>query len=187
MPAVNAAVRRLGYDYKFGGYAVDIVYVLPAHAVAVLLLHGAGDEYGGAFGYKAKLLHYFSAVNGAYYAAELVARAAAADLRIGLVALVRVEFPVAHLAKANGVYMRVKRNKPFAGTHVAEHVAEAVYLHLIEANGPHLLGYPVYNSLFARAFAGNPYKVPQKAGHLFFVALCSLFYSANVHSFSVLS
>ena len=181
--AVNAAVGRLGYNNKFGGYAVNIVYILPAHAVAVLLLHGAGNKYPCAFGYKAKLLHYLCAVNGAYYAAKLVARAASAYFGFGFIAFIRVEFPVAHFAQANRIYMRIESDKPFAFAHVAQHVAKAVYFNLIKANGLHLLGYPMDNAFLARAFAGYPYKVPQKAGHLFFVALRGLFYSASIHSF----
>jgi uncharacterized Ntn-hydrolase superfamily protein len=55
--AVDAAVGRLGGDDELGDDLVDVVDVLPAHAVAVFFLHGADDHDLVAVRNEAQVLH----------------------------------------------------------------------------------------------------------------------------------
>ena len=136
--AVDAAVRGLGGDDELGLDAVDVVDVLPAHAVAVLFLHGADDHDLVALGDEVHVLHHLGGVRGARHAALLVGSAAAADELVILEALVRVEVPVVAVADAHGVDVGVDGDDLLALAHEAHDVTEAVHLDLVEAQLLHL-------------------------------------------------
>ena len=98
--AVDAAVGGLGGDDELDLLLLDAVGgevlvddVLPAHAVAVLLLHGADDHDLVALGDEAQILHDLGAVGGGGHAALLVGAAAAIDDLVVLIALVGVVGP----------------------------------------------------------------------------------------------
>src|SRR5699024_868045 len=96
-------VRRLGAYDELGHYLVLVVDVLPAHAVAVLFLHGADDHDLVAGGDEVEVLHYLRAVHGGGHAALLVGAAAAVDDLVVLIALVGVVGPVRDVADADRV------------------------------------------------------------------------------------
>ena len=94
--AIDAAVGRLGGDDELdlaaGVFRAVEVFIddgLPAHAVAVLFLHGADDHDLVALGDEAQILHDLRAVGRGGHAALLVGAAAAVDDVVGLIALDR--------------------------------------------------------------------------------------------------
>ncbi|MPM74515.1 hypothetical protein SDC9_121503 [bioreactor metagenome] len=154
---------------------------MPAEPVAVLLLHRAGDENGDVVGNQPLLLHNLCAVHRRDDAALLVAAAPAADLRIGLVTLVGIEFPVFPVADAHGVDMGVIGDDLFTVTHPAQNVSLAVDLHLVKAHLFHLGGNTADDALFFAALAGNGDQVPQESGHIGLVAFGGGFDCIKIH------
>ena len=181
MAAIDAAVGGLGGDHELdaalglGLAEVLVDDVLPAEAVAVLLLDGAGDEDGDVLGQDAQVLHDPGAVDGGDDAALLVGAAPAADVGVVLIALVGVELPVLDVADAHGV------DDPVAGSHPAQDVALAVDLHLIKAQLLHLGGDAADDALLAAALAGDGHKIPQEAGHVCPVAFRRLLDRFKIH------
>ena len=81
---VDAAVGGLGGYHELRGEAVFVVDVLPAQAVAILLLDGGRHQHGHVRGDQAQVLHDLGAVYRGDDAAFLVGTAPAADLGFGL-------------------------------------------------------------------------------------------------------
>src|SRR5699024_10361976 len=156
--------------------------VLPAHAVAVLLLDGAHHHDLVPGGDQVQVLHDLGAVHGGGHAALLVGTAAAVDHRVVLVALVGVGLPVVDVADAHSVDVGVDGDDLLTLAHPADDVAEAVDLHLVVAQLLHLLGDALDHALLPAALAGNGDHVPQKAGHVRAVALGSLLDRVKFHS-----
>lgn len=165
MAPVNTAVGRLRRDYKGGRNAVYIVDILPAQAVTVLFLHGAGDQNGHILRDQTQILHDPGPVYGGNDAPQLVGSTPAADLGIRFKALVGIEVPVASGADAYGVDMGIKGDDPAALAHIAQHVALTVDDHPVKTHVLHLFGDAADMPLLLAAFAGNADKLPQEPGH----------------------
>ena len=186
--AVDAAVGGLGGDDELdlvarvlGTLEVFVDDGLPAHTVAVLLLHGADDHDLVALGDEAEVLHDLRAVGGGGHAALLVGAAAAVDDLLVLIALIGVVGPVLDVADADGVDVGVERDDLVARAHPADDVAELVELDLIVAKLLHFLGNAVGDALFLAALAGNGDHVAQETGHVRLIALSSLFDRFKIH------
>ena len=179
--AVYAAVGGLGGYHELGNYLILIVDILPAKAVAVLLLYGSNYQNLIALRNEAQILHDLRAVNGRYNAAFLIGTAAAIYNLIGLIALVGILLPVGDVAYANGVYMPVKSYDLVAGTHPAKGIALRVYLSLIKAKLLHFFNSTLYDALFLAALAGNGDKVPEELCHVGDIALCSFLDAFVIH------
>ena len=165
--AVDAAVGGLGGDNEFHLLLFDAVGgevlvddVLPAHTVAVLLLHRTHHHDLIAGGDQAQILHDLGAVSGRGHTALLVGATAAIDDLIILVALVGVMGPVVDVAHAHGVDVGVDGDDLVAVTHPADDIAKTVDLHLVIAQLFHL-GLDAVNDLtLLAAFAGVGDHVP---------------------------
>ena len=186
--AVDAAVGGLGGDDELdlvacvlGTLEVFVDDGLPAHTVAVLLLHGADDHDLVALGNEAEVLHDLRAVGRRSHAALLVAAAAAVDDLVILVALVRVVRPVFAVADADGVDVGVDGDDLVARAHPADDVAEFVELDFIVAQLLHFLGNAVGDALFLAALAGDGDHITQKAGHIGAVGLCGFLDGFEIH------
>ena len=185
---VDAAVGGLGGDDELdlaagvlGTLEVLVDDVLPAHAVAVLLLHGADHHDLVACGNQAHVLHDLGAVHGGGHAALLVAAAPAVEDVLGLIAGVGVGFPVADVADAHGVDVGVDGDDLLALAHPADDVAQAVDLHLVIAQLFHF-GLDAHDHfLLLAALAGVGDHVPQEPAHVRLVALGGLFDRFEVH------
>ena len=158
---VDAAVGRLGGDHELDlapgvlGTVEDLVDdVLPAHTVAVLLLHGADHHDLIAFRDQPQILHDLDAVNGGGHAALLVGAAPAVDHIVCFIALVGVGFPVGEVADAHGVDVGVDGDDLLAIAHPADDVAETVDLHLVIAQMLHLSLDAVDDLALFAAFTG---------------------------------
>ena len=175
---VDAAVGRLGGDHELDlapgvlGTVEDLVDdVLPAHTVAVLLLHGADHHDLIAFRDQAQILHDLDAVNGGGHAALLIGAAPAVDHVLGLIALVGVGLPVGEVADAHGVDVGVDGDDLLAVAHPADDVAETVDLHLVIAQMLHLSLDAVDDLALFAAFTGVRDHFPQEAGHVRLIIL----------------
>ena len=178
MAPVNAAVGRLRgddeLDFAAGvlGTVEDLVDdVLPAHTVAVLLLHGADHHDLIAFRDQPQILHDLGAVNGGGHAALLVGTAPAVDHIVCFIALVGVSLPVGEVADAYRVDVGVDGDDLLAVTHPADDVAETVDLHLVIAQMLHLGLDAVDDLALFAAFTGVRDHFPQKAGHVRLIVL----------------
>ena len=187
--AIDAAVGRLGGDDELdlaasvlGTVEVLVHDGLPAHAVAVFLLHGADHHQLIALGDQVQILHDLDAIGSGSHAALLVAAAAAVDDVLGLVALVGVSFPVLDVADANGVDVGVDGDDLVAAAHPADDVAQLVELHLVVAQGLHFLGDALDNALLLAGLRGNGDHVPQELDHSGLIALCGFFDGFKIHS-----
>ncbi len=138
VPAIDAAVRRLGGDDELGLIAVLVIDVLPAHAVTVFFLDGANDHDAIALGNKVEVLHDLSPINCRGEAALLVRAAAAVDDVIGLIAGVGVISPVVTVADADSVNMAVNGDNLVATAHPADDITEAIHFHLVKVELFHL-------------------------------------------------
>ena len=145
--------------------------VLPAHTVAVLLLHGADHHNLIAFRDQPQILHDLGAVNGGGHAALLVGTAPSVDHVLGLIALVGVSLPVGEVADAHGVDVGVDGDDFLAVTHPADDVAEAVDFHLVIAQMLHLSLDAVDDLALFAAFTGMRDHFPQEAGHVRLIIL----------------
>ena len=181
MAPVDAAVGGLRGDDELRRHVVLIVDVLPAKAVAVLLLDGAGDQDGDVLGDEVQVLHDLGAVDGGHQTALLIGAAPTADLCVGLIAHVGVEAPVVLVADTHGVNMAIVGNDTGAVAHPAQNVALRVDLHLVEAHLFHLGGNAPDDALLAAALAGDGDQVPQKPGHIRLIALGGSFDRFKIH------
>ena len=189
MAAIDAAVGGLGGDDELdlvsrvlGTVEVLVDDGLPAHAVAVFLLHGADDHDLVALGDKAEVLHDLAAVCSSSHAAFLVGAAAAVDDIVGLIALIGVGFPVVAVADADGVDVRVDGNDLVAGAHPADDVAELVKLNFIVAELLELFGNALDNALFFAGLGRNGDHIAQELGHVGLVAFSCLLDCFIVHN-----
>ena len=148
---------------------------LPAHTVAVLLLHGAHDHHLVALGQQVQILHDLHAVGGGGHAALLVGTAAAVDDVVGLIALVGVGFPVLDVADAHGVDVAVDGDDLVALAHPADDVAQLVELHLVIAQSLQLLGDALDDALLLAGLGRDGDHVPQELDHGGLVAPRQLF------------
>ena len=187
--AVDTAVGRLGGDDELdlltgvlGTVEILVDDGLPAHTVAVLLLHGADDHDLVALGDEAEVLHDLRAVGGGGHAALLVGAAAAVDDILGLVALVGVGFPVVDVADAHGVDVAVDGDDLVALAHPADDVAQFVKLHLVIAQGLQLLGNALHNALFLAGLGRDGDHVAQELHHSGLVALGSFSDGLKIHN-----
>ena len=155
--------------------------VLPAHAVAVLLLDGAHHHDLVAGGDQAQILHDLGAVHGGGHAALLVAAAPAEDDVLGLIARVGIGLPVVDVADAHGVDVGVEGDDLVAVAHPADDVAQAVDLHLVVAQLLHLRLDAVDDVLFLAALAGVGDHLPQEPGHVRLIALGRRFDRFKIH------
>ena len=185
---VDAAVSGLGGHHELHLLLADALGgeelvddVLPAHAVAVLLLHGAHHHDLVAGGNEAQILHDLGAVGGGGHAALLVGAAAAEDHRVVLVALVGIGLPVVDVADAHGVDVGVEGDDLVALAHPADDVAQAVYLHRVVAQLLHLGLDAGHHFLLLAALAGVGDHRPQEAGHIGLVALGCLLDLLVIH------
>ena len=188
MPAVDTAVGRLGRNDEFdlascvlGAFEVFVDDGLPAHTVAVLLLHGADNHDLVALGNEIKILHDLCAVSSSCHAALLVAAAAAIDDLVIFVARIRVVRPVLAVADADGVDVGVDGDDFVARAHPADDIAERVDLNLVVAEFFHLFLDAHDNALFLAALAGNGDHIAQKTGHIGAVGLCGFFDGFKIH------
>ena len=175
---VDAAVSGLRGDDKLNLAAgvlraVEVLVddVLPAHAVAVLLLDGAHYHDLVACGNQVQLLHDLHAVHGGGHAALLIGAAPAVDHVLGLIAFVGVGFPVGEVADAHGIDVGVDGDDLLAVSHPADDVAQTVHFHLVVAKPLHLRFDAVNNLPLLAALAGMGDHFPQKAGHVRLIIL----------------
>ena len=187
--AVDTTVGGLGGDNEFDLAAgilrtVEVLIDdgLPAHTVAVLLLHGAHDHHLVALGQQVQILHDLHAVGGGGHAALLVGTAAAVDDVIGLIALVGVGFPVFDIADANSVDVDVDGDDLVALAHPADDVAQLVELHLVIAQGLQLLGDALDDALFLTGLGRDGDHVPQELDHSGFVRLGGVSDGSKIHN-----
>jgi len=186
--AIDAAVGRLGGDDELdlaagvlGAVEVFIDDGLPAHAVAVLLLHGADDHDLVALGDEAQILHDLRAVGRGGHAALLVGAAAAVDDLVGLVALIGVGRPVLAVADADGIDVGVDGDDLVAAAHPADDVSELVKLDLVIAQLFHLGGDALDDALFLAGLGRNGDHVAQEFCHIGAVAFGSFLDCIKVH------
>ena len=168
LAAVNLAVGGFGADDKFRTNAGLFNNVLPAQAVAILLLNGTGHQQG-IFIFQAQIFNDFTGVNHGGHSALLVRRAASADQLIGLHTFVRVKVPVFDIANTDGINVRIHCQQTRTVADVAQHVAHRIDFNFIEADFFHLFFNAVYHTLLIAAFAGDSDHIAQETGHLFFV------------------
>ena len=176
--AVDATVGGLGGDgegdllaRRLGAAEVLVDDVLPAHAVAVLLLDGAHDHDLVALGDEVQVLHHLGGVDGGADATLLVGATAAVDEVLGLIALVGVGLPVVAVADAHGVDVAVEDDDLVAVAHISDDVAQAVDLDLVKAQLLHL-GLDASHDLALLAGLGRVRDHgAQKRGHVLAVAL----------------
>ena len=187
--AVDASVGRLGGDDELdllarilGAAEILVDDGLPAHTVAVLLLHGADHHHLVALGQQIQILHDLHAVSGGGHAALLVGGAAAVDDILGLVALVGVGFPVVDVADAHGVDVAVDGDDLVALAHPADDVAQLVELHLVIAQGLQLLGDALDDALFLTRLGRDGDHVPQELDHSGFVRLGGVSDGSKIHN-----
>ena len=169
MPAIDAAVRRLGGNNEFRRDAVLVVDILPAQAVAVLLLHGGRDKDLVARRDEAEILHDLRAVDRGHHAALLIGTAAAVDDVVRLVALVGIVRPIVAVADAD---VAVKGDDLFAVAHVAQRVPLGVDPRLVKAQRLHLPDGAANHALLLAAFTRDRDEVAEKTGHLRQICLC---------------
>ena len=187
--AVDAAVGGLGGDDELdlaagvlGTVEVLVDDGLPAHTVAVLLLHGADHHHLVALGQQIQILHDLHAVGGGGHAALLVGTTAAVDDVIRLVALVGVGFPVLDVADAHGVDVAVDGDDLVALAHPADDVAQLVELYLVIAQSLQLLGDALDHALFLAGLGRNGDHVPQELDHGGLVRLGSVSDGSKIHN-----
>ena len=155
---------------------------LPAHTVAVLLLHGAHHHDLIAGGDEAQILHDPGAVGGGGHAALLIGAAAAVDDIVGFVALIGVGLPVVPVADAHGVHVGVQSDDLVALAHPADDVAQLVELDLVIPQSLHLLGDAMHHALLLTGFGRNGDHVPQELDHSGLIALGCFFDGFEIHS-----
>ena len=155
---------------------------LPAHTVAVLLLHGADHHHLVALGQQAQILHDLGAVGGGGHAALLIGAAAAVDDVVGLVALIGVGLPVLDVADAHGVDVAVDGDDLVALAHPADDVAQLVELHLVIAQSLQLLGDALDDALLLAGLGRNGDHVPQELDHGGLIALGSFSDGFEIHN-----
>ena len=173
MPPSVGSVEIDEFDLLLGLFLAGEVVVddvLPAHPVAVLFLDGADDHDPIALGIRSRSFIDLGAVDGGGHAALLVGAASAEDHVLRLISLVGVSLPVAEIADAYGIDMRVDGDDLFALAHPADDVAQAVDLYLIKAQLLHL-GLDAQNDfLFFTALTGVRDHLPQETGHICLIA-----------------
>ena len=170
---VDSAVGGLCGYHELGTNLVLIDDVLPAQAVAILLLYGSRYQDRVLVGEQPQILHDPGSVYGGYNTSALVGYASSSDLGVVLIALIGVKLPVVLISDSNGVNVGVKTDEGLSGSHVSENVAHGVDLYLVKFQLSHLLGNAVDVGLLIAALAGKLNDVPQKLGHVLFVVLCS--------------
>ena len=187
--AIDATVGGLGGNDELYlaagilGTAKILIYDgLPAHTVAILLLDGAHHHQLIALGDQVQILHDLDAIGGGSHAALLIAAAAAVDQVVGLIALVRISFPVLDVADAHGVDVGVNGDDLVAAAHPADDIAQLIKLYLVVAQGLHFLGDAIDNALLLAGLRGNGDHVPQELDHCRLIALCGLFNGFKIHS-----
>ena len=186
--AIDAAVRRLGGDDELDLAAGILRSVeifiddgLPAHAVAVLLLHGADDHDLIALGDETKVLHDLRAVGSGGHAALLVGAAASVDDVVRLIALIRVVRPVGAVADADGIDVGIDGDDLLARAHPADDVAKLIDLDPVIAELLQLLLDAHDDALFFAAFTGDGDHVPQETAHVGTIALGRTFDCFKIH------
>ena len=157
LAAIDTAVGRLSGNDEFRTNLVLIDDVLPAKAVAVLLLNGTRYKNRVLIREKAQIFHDLCAVYCGDDSSALIGNAAAADLGLSFIALVWIEGPVAAVADSYGIDVGVKANDGFACAHKAKHVAHGIDLYLIKAKISHFLRDALDMGLLITAFAGILY------------------------------
>ena len=178
---VNAAVGGLRGHHELRRDAVLVVDVLPAQAVAVLLLDRGRHQDRVPLGDEAQVLHDLRPVHGGHHAALLVRAAPAVDDVLGLIALVGVLLPVEDVANAHGVDMPVKGDDLVPLAHPAQRVALGIDLRAVKAQPLHLQDRALDDPLLAAALAGNGDQVPQEFAHVLPVALRCPLDALKVH------
>ena len=149
--------------------------VLPAEAVAVLLLDRACDQHGIFVGEKPQILHDSGSVDCGDNAAALVGYAPASDFQVIFIALVGVKGPVVPVADAHGVDVGVKGDEGFTGAHVSQNIAHGADFYLVKFQAAHLLGDAVDVGLLPAALPGISHNLPKKPGHVLLIALGGFF------------
>ena len=183
LTAVNAAIRRLGADDKFGAEFPLLDNVLPAKPIAILFLDGT-DYNQRVVSFESKILDDFSRVDHRGHAALLVAGTASA-YGLGILApLVRIKFPVCHIADANGVDMCIHCDNVFAMPDGAEDIPHWVDFNLVKTNLLHLLFDAQDDFLLLRALTWNRNHVPQELCHLGFIFFCLFHDLCKIHVYS---
>ena len=186
--AVDAAIGRFGGDNKLdlslrlllaGEVLVDDV--LPAHAIAVLLLNGAHHHDLIALGDQVQILHDLRSVDGGCHTALLIGATPAIDDIAGLIALVRVLLPVIDITNAYGINVGVDGDDFLAAAHPANDVAQTVDLHLVITQLFHfgLNAHDHFLLLAALARVGD--HVPEKPAHVRLIILGGFFDHFEVH------
>ena len=160
LAAVDSAVGGLGGNHKFGADLVLVDDVLPAQAVAVLLLNGSRYQNGVTVAEQSQILHDPGSIYGGYKAAALVGYASSSDFGVVLIAFVGVKVPVVLVSDPDGVDVGIKTDEGFSGSHVSQDVAHGVDLHLVKLQLPHLLGNAVDVGFLIAALAGKFHDVP---------------------------
>ena len=187
--AVDAAVGGLSGDDELdlltgvlGAVEVLVDDGLPAHTVAVLLLHGADHHHLVALGQQIQILHDLHAVGGSGHAALLIGAAAAVDDIVRLIALVGVGVPVVDVADAHGVDVAVNGDDLVALAHPADDVAQLVELHLVIAQSLQLLGDALDDALLLAGLGRNGDHVTQELDHGGLIALGSFSDGFEIHN-----
>ena len=169
--AIDAQAGRFGTDDEFGFEFVFINDVLPAEAVAVFFLDGAGDDER-VIAFEAEVFDDFAGINHGSHAAFLIRAAAAPNRVVILFAFVGIAFgPQADVADADGVDVGVHRDDVLAVADVAEDVAHRVDFDLVKSDLFHFLFDAQNDFFFVARFAGDRDHVAQKLGHVGTVGL----------------
>src|ERR1700688_1697727 len=173
MAAVNPQLARLGDHHAIGANAVLFEDVEPWQAVAVFLLHGT-DHVDRVVTLEAALFDELAGVDHAGHAGALVAGAAAENVAILHLALVRVPGPFFGIAHAHRIGVGVHHDHGSAGADAAQDVAHGVYAGLVEAHLFHLLANARDHRPFVRAFGGDGDEVAQEADDIGLIGLRQL-------------
>jgi len=163
--AVDVARRGLGKHHKLRRVLVLVDDVLPAEAVAILLLDGA-HHHQREVARKPQVLDDLPRVDHGRHAALLVAGPPADNDLVVLVSFVRVILPERPVADTYGIDMSIEGDEMLSRPDEAEDVPHGVDLHPVVPAGLHLGLYRADHFLLPAALAGKSDHVPKEAGHL---------------------
>jgi len=133
--------------------------VLPAEAVTVLFLDGAGDKQG-IVAVKAQLFDNFAGIDHGCHAAFLVAGSPAEDDLVIFISGVRIMLPVFPVSNTHGVDVGIHGNQVLSGADVPQDIAHGIDFHPVKSHGFHFLFDTLHDFFFLAAFTGNGHHVP---------------------------
>ena len=165
LATVDLAVGRFGTDHELGADLALLDDVLPAEAVAILLLHGAGHQQG-VLVFQSQILDDLAGVDHGGHAPFLIGGTATADDLVIFHPLIGVEGPVGHVADPHGIDVGIHGDQVRAVANIAQHVAHGVDLDLVKADFFHFLLDAQHDALFIAALTRDGDHVAQELSHL---------------------